>query len=185
MKANLLMFLMVLFLLPASLTRADEVNGNVSASASRSTFQLIANPAFEACLSGSKAATATVTVVKGKLNDTLTIKFAMQNRNWRLIYSLFRTLRFSRMGAPTHFLETLASPGISPILKQIDSEMRLQRSILSWSIKYLASMPERDWRRLIPSRSAFGSMIPQMLLTATLRALLLLSMESTMRVRLR
>jgi hypothetical protein len=103
-EVNLLMFLMVLFLLPASLTRADEVNGNVSASASRSTFQLIANPAFEACLSGSKAATATVTVVKGKLNDTLTIKFAMQNRNWRLIYSLFRTLRFSRMGAPTHFL---------------------------------------------------------------------------------
>jgi hypothetical protein len=47
---------------------------NAAAASTRSTFQLIANPTFLSCLSGSGTPSATVTVVKGKLNDTLTIK---------------------------------------------------------------------------------------------------------------
>ena len=60
---------------------------NAVAASTRSTFQLIANPTFLGCLSGSKTPSATVTVVKGKLNDTLTIK--LRHVKPKLAFDLF------------------------------------------------------------------------------------------------
>src|ERR1700720_406539 len=60
---------------------------NVSAASARSTFQLIANPTFLSCLSGSGTPSATVSVVKGKLNDTLTIK--VRHVKPKLAFDLF------------------------------------------------------------------------------------------------
>ena len=60
---------------------------NVSAASARSTFQLIANPAFLSCLSGKGTPSATVTVVKGSLNDTLTIK--LRHLKPKLAFDLF------------------------------------------------------------------------------------------------
>jgi len=58
--------------------QAQEADGSQmkASSTTKSTFQLSVNPGFLSCVSGSgkSAPTATVTVVKGKLNDTLTIK---------------------------------------------------------------------------------------------------------------
>jgi hypothetical protein len=62
-------------------------DANIAASSTRSTFQLIANPAFLNCLSGSGTPAATVTVVKGKLNDTLTIK--LRHVKSKLAFDLF------------------------------------------------------------------------------------------------
>jgi hypothetical protein len=58
-----------------SVSLAADVAPDVSSN--KSTFSLIANPTFSDCLSGSNPHTppsATVTVTKGNLNDTLTIK---------------------------------------------------------------------------------------------------------------
>jgi len=57
--------------------RAQEAGGSQKkASSTRSTFPLFVNPTVLNCVSGSghNQPSATVTVVKGKLNDTLTIK---------------------------------------------------------------------------------------------------------------
>jgi hypothetical protein len=56
--------------------KAQETNAiRANAAVTRKTFQLVANPTFLACITGSSKAapSATVTVVQGKLNDTLTI----------------------------------------------------------------------------------------------------------------
>jgi hypothetical protein len=60
---------------------------NAGAASTRSTFHLIANPTFLSCLSGSGTPSATVTVVKGKLNDTLTIK--LRHVKPKLAFDLF------------------------------------------------------------------------------------------------
>jgi hypothetical protein len=85
MKLGLLAWSLVIVILPASVSHAADVN--VTAPPSRSTFQLIANPPFLTCLSGSGTPTATVTVVKGKLNDTLTIK--VRHVKPKLAFDLF------------------------------------------------------------------------------------------------
>jgi hypothetical protein len=60
-----------------------------SAQATKSTFQLTANPAFLQCLQASpnKTPSATVTVVEGKLNDKLTL--ALKNVKPGLAFDLF------------------------------------------------------------------------------------------------
>ena len=73
----------VIFL--ASVSHAADAN--IAASSTRSTFQLIANPTFLNCLSGSGTPAATVTVVKGKLNDTLTLK--VRHIRPKLAFDLF------------------------------------------------------------------------------------------------
>lgn len=67
--------LSVLVLAPTAKGQEADVT-QANASATKATFSLSVNPPFLACLSGpsKKPPTATVTVVKGKLNDTLTIK---------------------------------------------------------------------------------------------------------------
>jgi len=60
---------------------------NAAAASTRSTFQLIANPPFVNCLSGKGTPSARVTVVKGKLNDTLTIK--VRHVKPKLAFDLF------------------------------------------------------------------------------------------------
>src|SRR5271170_1975933 len=60
----------------ASSAKAQETNAiQANVTVSRKTFQLVANPKFLACITGSSKTppSATVTVVEGNLNDTLTI----------------------------------------------------------------------------------------------------------------
>jgi hypothetical protein len=64
----------------------------VAGAVTKSTFQLFPNPKFLACLSGTKGTPAAkVTVVQGKLNDTLTLKLSHVKPN--LDFDLFTTQR--------------------------------------------------------------------------------------------
>jgi hypothetical protein len=70
--------------------RAQEADGSqMKASSTRSTFPLFVSPGFLSCVSGSSKSppTATVTLVKGKLNDTLTIK--LRHFKSKLAFDLF------------------------------------------------------------------------------------------------
>jgi hypothetical protein len=77
-------------LLVSPLVNAQE--GRPEAAASKSTFQLFPNPKFLGCLSASKGTpTAKVTVVQGKLNDTLTLSLSHVKPN--LSFDLFTVQR--------------------------------------------------------------------------------------------
>jgi hypothetical protein len=78
------------FLLVSPLVHAQEARPE--AAGLKSTFQLFPNPKFLGCLSASKGTpTAKVTVVQGKLNDTLTLSLSHVKPN--LDFDLFTIQR--------------------------------------------------------------------------------------------
>ena len=92
MRIVRLVELVAILLVIASLASANAHEAGTSqpnASSSKATFQLTVNPKFLSCLSGSskKPPSATVTVVEGKLNDTLTIN--LKNFKSKLTFDLF------------------------------------------------------------------------------------------------
>jgi hypothetical protein len=88
-SATIVVFLSLFLISPA--VRAQEAEA-VAAAATRSTFQLLPNPKFLNCLSASKGTpTAKVTVVQGKLNDTLTLSLSHVKPN--LDFDLFTIQR--------------------------------------------------------------------------------------------
>ena len=89
MKLLAVAVLLSVFLLSPSISQEETV---APAAITRSTFQLFANPKFLNCLKGTKGTpTAKVTVVEGKLNDTLTL--SLKNVKPNLGFDLFTIQR--------------------------------------------------------------------------------------------
>jgi hypothetical protein len=108
----------LMFLLFATMAQAQnaEQNAEIDASApNTTTFHLVPNPPFVACLEDSSGLPpkATVVVVRGKRNDLLTLTFKHVKPG--LAFDLFTVQHspFLSNGAPILPLSTLAWPGIS------------------------------------------------------------------------
>jgi hypothetical protein len=91
MKLSATVVVLCSLFLVSPLARAQDAE-SAPAAVTRSTFQLLPNPKFLTCLSGTKGTpTAKVTVVQGKLNDTLTLSLSHVKPN--LGFDLFTIQR--------------------------------------------------------------------------------------------
>jgi hypothetical protein len=89
MKSFISVAVTVVVIMSSAIARGQEAAPGV---VTRSTFQLAPNPKFLNCLKGSKGTpSATVTVVEGNLNDTLTLK--LKNVKPNLGFDLFTIQR--------------------------------------------------------------------------------------------
>jgi hypothetical protein len=91
MKLSSIVAVVLSLFLVSPLARGQDAE-SAPAAVTRSTFQLLPNPKFLSCLSGSKGTpTAKVTVVQGNLNDTLVLSLSHVKPN--LAFDLFTIQR--------------------------------------------------------------------------------------------